>query len=577
MPTMKLTFPGGRYHATPWGHHVNEGQIEWPPSPWRLLRAFIAVGYATQHWDEVPEVGRRVIERLAAHLPEYRLPPASSAHSRHYMPVGKLGKSQLENTTLVFDTWANVEDGGLIVRWDCELDDECQQMFHTLVENLGYLGRSESWVEASVIGDDDLSHLGKEDWTIPHRDGVYRGPDWEQVQLIASTSAEAYTAWRTQETESLLSEYPVPEGKKPPKPLQKKREAAVAGYPTDLIDCLQKDTTWWKKEHHWSQPPGSQRVLYWRRNDALVVSHPSRPKPNPSQPVEAMLLALATPSRNKSALPSVTRTLPQAELFHRAIVGIAGNGQRVQCPELTGKDEFGKALQTNHQHAHTLPLDLDGDGHLDHILLWAPMGLGADAQTAIGRLKRIWTKKSKDNLQVSGVGDQSLDADLRELMKSTDDLQVSVVGRGNLSDLWQLPESIRKGITQILGTERGTTCWVSATPYVAPRFLKMKGQNTLEGQIQSELKSRYGTQLANLEILHMNKPHGENKIRRFRHYQRVRNHGGRNHGGRTPPVDKGYALKIQTAIPIKGPLCLGYASHFGLGMFVTSASEQAEN
>ena len=268
-----------------------------------------------------------------------------------------------------------------------------------------------------------------------------------------------------------------------------------------------------------------------------------------------MLLALATPSRNKSALPSVTRTLPQAELFHRAIVGIAGNGQRVQCPELTGKDEFGKALQTNHQHAHTLPLDLDGDGHLDHILLWAPMGLGADAQTAIGRLKRTWTKKSK------GDGD----------------LQVSVVGRGNLSDLWQLPESIRKGITHILGAERGTTCWVSATPYVAPRFLKMKGQNTLEGQIQSELKSRYGTQLANLEILHMNKPHGENKIRRFRHYQRVRNHGGRNHGGRTPPVDKGYALKIQTAIPIKGPLCLGYASHFGLGMFVTSASEQAEN
>ena len=41
--TLKLTFPGGRYHATPWGRHVNEGVPEWPPSPWRLLRALVAV------------------------------------------------------------------------------------------------------------------------------------------------------------------------------------------------------------------------------------------------------------------------------------------------------------------------------------------------------------------------------------------------------------------------------------------------------------------------------------------------------------------------------------------------------
>src|SRR5690606_34470106 len=39
MPTVLVEFPGGRYHAPPWGHHVNEGQIEWPPCPWRLLRA----------------------------------------------------------------------------------------------------------------------------------------------------------------------------------------------------------------------------------------------------------------------------------------------------------------------------------------------------------------------------------------------------------------------------------------------------------------------------------------------------------------------------------------------------------
>ena len=44
MPVIiKLKFPAGRYHATPWGRHVNEGVPEWPPSPWRLLRALVAV------------------------------------------------------------------------------------------------------------------------------------------------------------------------------------------------------------------------------------------------------------------------------------------------------------------------------------------------------------------------------------------------------------------------------------------------------------------------------------------------------------------------------------------------------
>ena len=41
--TLVVRFVLGRYHATPWGRHVNEGQVELPPSPWRLLRALYAV------------------------------------------------------------------------------------------------------------------------------------------------------------------------------------------------------------------------------------------------------------------------------------------------------------------------------------------------------------------------------------------------------------------------------------------------------------------------------------------------------------------------------------------------------
>src|SRR5260370_35898748 len=121
MPTVLLRFPAGRYHATPWGHHVNEGLVEWPPSPWRLLRSLIACGYPTQGWTEVSPIGRTLIESLAATLPRYRLPPASLAHSRHFMPIGVLENGR-EKTTLVFDAWADVGDGALAVRWDCSLD-----------------------------------------------------------------------------------------------------------------------------------------------------------------------------------------------------------------------------------------------------------------------------------------------------------------------------------------------------------------------------------------------------------------------------------------------------------------------
>ena len=81
MPTIILHFPAGRYHATPWGNHVNEGIIEWPPSPWRLLRALLATGYSKLGWpdDGPPLMARNLIEKLAGCLPCYYLPKAIGA------------------------------------------------------------------------------------------------------------------------------------------------------------------------------------------------------------------------------------------------------------------------------------------------------------------------------------------------------------------------------------------------------------------------------------------------------------------------------------------------------------------
>src|SRR5690606_31726285 len=125
-----FTFHGGRYHATVWGSHVNEGTVEWPPSPWRLVRALIATGYEKLGWSQVPPVGRRLIEKLAAELPSYWLhPEVTTGHTRHYMPEGGVAKLDEKkgvwnrSTSLVIDAFVTLpyDEIGLVVGWDVEL------------------------------------------------------------------------------------------------------------------------------------------------------------------------------------------------------------------------------------------------------------------------------------------------------------------------------------------------------------------------------------------------------------------------------------------------------------------------
>ncbi len=536
MPTLLLRFPGGRYHATPWGHHVNEGLVEWPPSPWRLLRAFVACGYTKLGWQEVPNAGRKLIETLARGLPVYRLPQASVAHSRHYMPTGGL-KSGRESTTLVFDSWADVGAGILAVRWPGTLDDEADQLFSGLAAHLGYLGRAESWVAAEAISDELPLPAGTDAWPSESHRPAESG--WEQVSLMAPEDPDGYRGWRERETSERLARLPLPRGRGATfKKLEQARSEAIAKYPEDLIACLQRDTRWWKG-YRWSQPPGSRRVLYWRRSSSLSVGSPVVTRRAIASRIPSMLLALSTPSGSRSALPMRSRAVPQAELLHRALVARAGHGSEGPCPELTGKDAAGNPLE-GHRHAHLFPLDLDGDGHLDHILIFASMGLGAVAQHAVRTLKRTWTK--------GGIGE----------------LRLALAGQGDLGRLRGLPRPLSDGANGLLGPPGGARIWTSFSPFVPPRHLKSRGRNTLAGQIAAELACR-GLPTASIEVL----PWDE-EARHLRHA--VRN---RRHPARRPPIDAGFAVRLVFEHPIAGPIALGYGCHFGLGLFLASGTPRS--
>ena len=542
--SLAFRFLAGRYHATPYGHHVNEGLIEWPPSPWRLLRALISVGYTSGVWNSSgpPITVRRLIEKMAAGLPCYRLPRARGAHSRHYMPIGVLnGNTKREKTTLVFDAWVRVEDQELVVTWDnlCLNADE-SSVLRALVEHLNYLGRAESWVESRILVEGEPK---AESNCIPESHGVSPGRGWEQVALLAPTSANDFAAWRDRQLEEAWANLTLPEARKPSKTLLRKRAKAAEPYPDDLLDCMQKNTTW-LRSHGWSQPPGSRRVFYWRPSGAISVSAPKKARTSRNKRrVQAMLLSLTNASRNDHALPPVTRTLPQADLLHRALVGTAA---KLGTPptELTGRDGHRQPLQGPHQHAHINPLDLDGDGHLDHVLIWAPMGLGGDAQDAIRGVRRTFFK--------GGI----------------DPLRLALAAVGNWDDLHRLPGRFGHRIFQL--TSDGTT-WQSLTPFVVPRYLKARGKNTIEGQIRAELDSRGFPQPSAVHQLAPIPRHrsdgstpaatGESTWSRFRHYQLARHHGPQ------PTIACGFAIRLEFDRPVTGPIALGYGSHFGLGLF----------
>lgn len=525
MPTLVIRFPGGRYHATPGGHHVNEGLVEWPPSPWRLVRALIATGYSTQHWNDVPPAGRRLVEALSSALPEYRLPKGALGHSRHYMPTTRM-KNGREETTLVLDTFADVGDGALWVRWPVTLDAEAQALFDTLASHLGYLGRSESWVLGEAVA--DTVPLPEQGAAFVHAERSRPGRGFEQIVLTAPERPERYAAWRREEVDAAVAALGLAIDKKRTKPQQKKVDAIECVYPSDLVHCLQCDTAEWKA-HKWSQAPGARAVLYWRETNALEVGTPLAPRAVPAPHVEMMLLALTTPSGSRSALPTVARTLPQADLLRKGLMSKLGFGGE-PCPELVGRDAARTPLK-GHAHAHIVPLDLDRDGHLDHIVIFARMGLGARAQGAIRSLRRTYMK--------GGVGE----------------LQVAVAGVGALNDLRSLSAGLSDAIEGFLGPCGGATTWVSATPLVPPRHLKKKGRCSLTGQIQQDLVDR-GLPPAEVETLgwtHATLP--------LRHVVR------RRQGGPPPPVDMGFPIRLRFERPVAGPICLGYGSHFGLGRF----------
>jgi CRISPR-associated protein Csb2 len=169
--TLAFRFPLGRYHANPWDRAVNEGASEWPPSPWRILRALVATWHT--RWPDLPATEIDAVLGTLAGEPSYNTPATGTGHTRHYLPDLSHRKAETGNTDLTLDPFLTVSrDADLLVHWDADLTASQRQVLGKLAELIPYLGRSESVCHARLL---DAEPAINETWWRPETtDGANR-------------------------------------------------------------------------------------------------------------------------------------------------------------------------------------------------------------------------------------------------------------------------------------------------------------------------------------------------------------------------------------------------------------------
>jgi len=333
-----LRFPWGRYHATPWGRHVNEGAVDWPPSPWRLLRALYAV------WQfRAPELDRQLVEGVLGKLatpPSYDLPAFTAAATRHYMPSAEHRKGVTIDQDLAVDAFVVLPPGAEVrVRWDVDLTTEQRSALNRLLGQLTYLGRAESLCDAALD------------------DGFVAGP--LALRPLAAESGD---------------------------------DAVDVLVPVEPLDvgALTASTTRVRATERRRLPLGSRPVRYRRPETAVPVPSPSVRAPVGAHAVRWSLAGRALPSRH--AAVAVTTWL------RASAIKAADSDPRPVPAVLMGKqtEAAGATVNKGHGHAHWLAYGDPSGRRLHTVVAWAPDGFDTVALAGLARVDRLFAKGVPD-------------------------------------------------------------------------------------------------------------------------------------------------------------------------------------
>ena len=522
MLAISFTFPAGRYHATPWGRHVNEADVAWPPDQWRITRALIAVWHRKLDPTRYPrEQLHALLARLAeAKPPSFRLSEiAIHAHTRHYMP-GKGGKR-----TLVFDAFARVaKDDPIVIVWpNLELTSLQTELLDALLDNLGFLGRAESWVDARRTTDVLEPNCVPATGYMDAETGEVTG---EIVRLLVPRNPHDYFAFRR---DKLVAEGIQSDVKGRARRLNAVQKTLTLTLPPDWLDAISVETGDLQAAG-WNAPPCAQTLSYRRPLHALVAIAPKvtrkRAVTRGKSPITTARFALYG-----KPLPRIEDAVRIGEALRFAAMGRA---KRLLGTDALPKDLSGHDLGDDNRHGHAFWLPDPGtSGEIEHLLVHAPGGLSPAAKRVLTALE--WIKRDEGEplrLMLEGLGSSTL----------------------------------FEASTRLAGE---AAVWHSVTPYLHPWHLKkahMRSPAAMAEAILEQLRREWrgrGTALS--EIVEVRElpsvRHGGRALRPL-HFHRFR-----RKRGLVQPDTLGRLLELRFAQPVRGPVALGFGSHFGLGLF----------
>jgi CRISPR-associated protein Csb2 len=430
---------------------------------------------------------------------------------------------------LIYDAFLRFDrDAELIVAWpSVTLTYEQAALAGHLLERIGYLGRAEGWVEGRVTAEwkGEINACPRSTETPSSLDAV-------PVDVATPLTPAAWAEFRVSFVPSL-------------KDMTKaKRSIVEASLPERICDALAVDTSDWQRAG-WSNPPPLRSVVYDRpevgrlpprqgRRTAIRIGQPGDP--------EVARFVLAGRPR-----PRIEETLKIAEISRLALMSGLGEPPL----ELSGRDVDGPLRDDPaHGHAFYLPEDADGDGLIDHLVVYCRLGFSSEARRRLDRLTRLWLSH--------GRTEDDGERGRKEWRVALEDIAA--------------PSFF--SLSALLGS---ASTWVSVTPCLKSRFDKRrpvgfdKAVDSYRCQITAEWERRF-PQILPPAIDPLTDPSNPARfaapsgpgsaLRSTLVFARAR--AGR--GGRQPDASGGF-FRLIFPQPVEGPISIGWGAHFGLGLF----------
>ncbi len=356
MIALRIEFVAGQFHANPWDRGTNQDEIEWPPSPWRLLRA-IVVGWHRSGREE-DETLLRVLDALSE-PPSFDLPIASSGHSRHCAPqLDTLGISGLESgkpeRTLMLDSFIALEDrrahgtDAFAIWPNAELDSIERALLERCCRGVRYLGRAESPCQVSVL------------------DNIHSAPERYRVDRASLDVGEG--------------------------PLVRRLAPGPALHGAGLLRALNAELGLGMRRARTTMPPSTTWVDYRLPSDFGWVREQALQRDVQRNAFPPTVLRFALDAEN-GVLPPITDAVAVAEKMRQAAIkhhsAVSGSPA---SKRLAGKRADGSDRREGHDHPFFLPLDLRGRGVIDGIDVWLPEGCTHDEFRALTSVSYIWDR-----------------------------------------------------------------------------------------------------------------------------------------------------------------------------------------